>query len=179
MTATTPTHELPYPEPSDPNDVPGDMQALAEALDTLIVTLAQADALYLQLIGGTLAGAVDADGNDIDNPVLRAARMHSYSETVVDHGTVSGTVQVDVATGPLHVLELTGATTLEFTGWPSTAAASVTVEVQLGGNALTVDSAVEWPEGVPPDPGEEFAKFVFDARPGRAPHGQLVGTEYA
>jgi hypothetical protein len=33
MTATTPTRHYPYPLPADPFDVPGDMQALAEAVD--------------------------------------------------------------------------------------------------------------------------------------------------
>lgn len=34
----TPTYSLPYPQDSDPVDVAGDIQALAEAVDTAIGT---------------------------------------------------------------------------------------------------------------------------------------------
>lgn len=189
MADTTPVHQIPYPEASDPADVPGRMQQLAARIDAVMVSQTQGDqrwvtpdggdGRWLQLAGGTLSGGLDLDGNSLLGAVVQAARLVAYSEQVVDHGTVSGTVTVDVAAGTVHVLALAGAATLEFTGWPASAAASVTVEVDLDGNALTIESAVEWPGGDPPDPGEGFAKLVFDSRPGRQPHGQLVGTEYA
>lgn len=37
---TTTNYALPYPSPSDDVDVPGDMQALAEAVDADLVTVA-------------------------------------------------------------------------------------------------------------------------------------------
>ncbi len=36
---TTPTHGLPFPTSADPNNVPADLQALAEAVDGLHPTL--------------------------------------------------------------------------------------------------------------------------------------------
>jgi len=39
MPATTPNRFYPYPLPGDPTDIPGDMQALAEAIDEDVCTL--------------------------------------------------------------------------------------------------------------------------------------------
>lgn len=107
------------------------------------------------------------------------AFLQSYVEAVLDLGVNDGTVVIDVSAAPLQVLELSGATTLEFTGFPSSGVASVTVEVDLNGNTLSFDPDVEWPDGDPPELDEGYAKLVFDGRPGRATHGQLVGSEYA
>lgn len=49
--ATTPIYALPYPVPTDPADVPADMQELAERLEVVLPTIPAPEAWHL--VGGT------------------------------------------------------------------------------------------------------------------------------
>lgn len=43
MADTTPVHGFPFPEPADPNNVPADIQALAEAIEAKVATFSVED----------------------------------------------------------------------------------------------------------------------------------------
>lgn len=180
MADATVTHAIPYPDPADPNDVPGDMQALAERVDTLLLIRDDADVRYLRRIGGSMEGGVDFAGHPIEDAELRDAYLRTYSERTIDHGITSGALVIDVADAPVHVVQANGTLDVTFAGWPGAGrAASVTLIVATDGNAITLEPGVTWPDGEPPEVGAGRCKLVFD-RAGEGPiDGQLVGKDYA
>jgi|SRR5690625_1486663 len=128
----------------------------------------------LPLAGGTMTGDLDLDGHEVQD-----AELVGYRETVVDHGTVSGTVTVDVSAGAVHLLEASGQIQVQFSGWPSGAAASVTVHLTPGEHAVVYDAAVVWPGGDAPDLDEARNKLVFDSVDGGSTvDGGFVGGGY-
>jgi hypothetical protein len=87
---TTPSHDLPYPEASDPADVPADIAALAEAVDA---KLDDVDAS--QITGATSGQVLVADGSGVVTP-----------RTVSGDLTLSNTGDAQIGSGAVGTTEI-------------------------------------------------------------------------
>lgn len=107
--------------------------------------------------GTTIGGTTPAAGTFTDlattNPV-EDLEFQSYNETVVTNATATGSVSVNIANGPYHVLTLTGNITLSFTNPAATGyVSSVTVEFiqdATGSRTITWPGSLEWDSGTAP-----------------------------
>jgi hypothetical protein len=83
--------------------------------------------------------------NDMGGSVLSNAKLQDMSETKVTLGTLSGSVPVNYASGPVQTVSTSGSITLAFTNFPP-AGASGTVVVQVTvssvAHTLTLPAAV-------------------------------------
>ena len=83
--------------------------------------------------------------NDMGGSVLSNAKLQDMSETKVTLGTLSGSVSVNYASGPVQTVSTSGSITLAFTNFPP-AGASGTVVVQVTvssvAHTLTLPAAV-------------------------------------
>lgn len=137
MAGTTATLALPFPNPGDPNNVPADLQALADRLEAVLAATAAG-------IGPLLAG---------------------YAEAVVDLGAVAGAVDLDVAAGNVWTINPTGAVTFTVSNLPAAGhVAPGTIIVANSAHAITWPAGTRFPGGTAPElDGETFLSVV--ARP--------------
>jgi hypothetical protein len=112
MMGTTPTLALPYPEASDPADVPTDIHELATALDTLVHKTTY----------GTTPPASPNDGDewylpaDATNGVIWAFRYRSASASAYKWEFVGG---APMAAGPSGSMTIATGTPTDLTGGPT------------------------------------------------------------
>lgn len=136
---STPGLALPYPSAGDPNDVPADLQALAEEVEAKVVPLA----------GGTLSGAL----NLADQQLLRAL-LRDPAEKVEAIATTTGAIALDYELGPIFTIpSLTGNITLTVTNWPASGrGAALSVRIIQGGTlrSVTWPANTKWAGGVTP-----------------------------
>ena len=69
-------------------------------------------ALFKTAVAGTTLA------NDLNWNSITRAQLRSYSETFVNHGSVSGVVNIDYIDGTIHKLTLTNNILLSFAGFP-------------------------------------------------------------
>lgn len=60
--------------------------------------------------------------NEMNDAPISGAKIRDFSETVVDHGTVTGMVTMDHTAGHYHTMTLSSDVLLNFTNWPLTGA---------------------------------------------------------
>lgn len=121
-----------YPVAGQDNDTQGfrdNFSAIKTALQ-----YANSEITDLQSNSAVLNAANNFGGNQIYN-----AELLYNSQTVFDHGTVSGTVALSWQDGPIHTVTTSGNITLTFSDWPaSDKGASLLLIVTLGSAAHTI-----------------------------------------
>lgn len=92
--------------------------------------------------------------NEFNDAPLSGAKIKDFSETVVDHGTVTGLVVLDHTAGHYHTMTLSSDTMLSFENWPLAGAMGrmrVAVDIPSNQFALilpdTVDAGVDSIDG--------------------------------
>jgi hypothetical protein len=81
--------------------------------------------------------------NDMNGSLISNAQIQGFSETVVNLGTLTGTVPIDVAAGAYQTVTTGGSISLAFSNWTVAGTASaVTVEVTVTNTAFTLQLPV-------------------------------------
>lgn len=152
---TSAKYSLPYPVPTDPNNVPSDVQALVTALEALIATYTTGtpaagkagrikwDGTYLYFDDGT-AFHVPAT-----NALSGTARLTTYQQALVDLGSMGTSKALDLSQGTEFKGLLSANCVLSFTNVPSTANTRLTVTLKLtqdstGSRTVTWPGSVDW-----------------------------------
>lgn len=87
--------------------------------------------------------------NDMAGALIKNAKIQGFRGTVQDLGTDSGSVEIDVSTGPYHKITTNGSITLSFTGFSAAGThSSVRVEIEIANASHTVTLPVEVDVGV-------------------------------
>lgn len=81
--------------------------------------------------------------NNMNGSLISNAQIQGFSETVVNLGTLTGTVPIDVAAGAYQTVTTGGSISLAFSNWTVAGTASaVTVEVTVTNTAFTLQLPV-------------------------------------
>lgn len=93
--------------------------------------------------------------------------VDKYAEKQMNHGSVSGSIDISLNDGLVHLLTISGNTDITFSGFATGSRTSgVTVNITNGGNyTVTWPSSVKWPEGTEPVlslDGRDRLVFVSD-----------------
>jgi hypothetical protein len=116
-------------------------------------------AAKMPLAGGTYSGTVDHARNQVHQPQLQ-----DYSEMLSVNAAATGAVTLDIVTGNVFDITLTGATTLTFSNpAPTGQACSFTLIVRQDATAraITWPAAVKWPSDTIPDISAVSKTSVF------------------
>jgi hypothetical protein len=150
---------LPYPLPSDPTNVPGDVQALATALDSA-VTAEGAGLLSARPAAGTagrIYRASDVPALYWDNgatwdqiwPPLALPGLVTYAEKLRTVALSGGIATLDLSLSNEFKVNLTANATIAFTNVPATSGLRISVGVTLvqdgtGSRTVSYPGAVDW-----------------------------------
>jgi hypothetical protein len=135
----TQIHQLPYPEPPDPADVPSDMRALAEAVDAIVTVVpAVVNGQWLRGVGGV----------PVWQPIryLDVPGTPRYSALVAANGTLgwaTGSIQVAHPGTGTYNITVTGGfqSTMAPIFVTATSAGVIATGAQTGAAAWTVTTA--------------------------------------
>jgi len=88
--------------------------------------------------GALVLGGISAD-NDLSSTGLHSAQIRNFRGTVLNTGTVSGAVAIDVSVAPYQKITPTAAITLSFANFSAASTHSaVQVEIEITNTAFTV-----------------------------------------
>jgi hypothetical protein len=145
LVAVTPNYSFPYPVNSDPANVPGDIGALASAVDATLTSVQttplDASVSTAKIIDGAVTSGKIADGTIVDADISASAaitktKIAGTAITAADTGTVTATL---LATDSVTTVKIADANVTN----AKLANSSVTVNgstISLGGSA-TVSAA--------------------------------------
>ena len=141
-----------------------------QKLSSLPTWVSSDEGRQIYLTNGSLWVGTDTEWVDITGG--------SGGESIDEKGNVTGTTTCDVSSFGTFTMTLTGATTVDFTGFVNDIYRTVIVETSNGSVGL-IFSDVKWADGVIPIPTSGLDRFIFSSGDGGVTiYGGLCGSDY-
>ena len=154
-----------YPVAGQDNDSQGFRTNFTNIKNNFTYAKSEIEDLQGKVIVKSALNGVTLD-NNLAGTTITGATVKDFRETVVDHGSTSGTISLNHASGHYHYIFLSNDITLDFAGFTNDVLCKIRLEAEIDdvGKTITLPSAVQY--GLTGIAGYDGVDTITFAKPG-------------